>query len=145
MDDEEIRRVHREFLGEDRPTDVISFFYGVDRRGSTVDRYGRRLAAGGWRLAKGGRRTDERRPQPRAFLRESPAASRQPPNGPFGEIVVSAETALREARARGIEPQEELLRYAIHGLLHILGYDDRTPSERRRMRALERRYLKRLF
>ncbi len=61
--------------------------------------------------------------------------------GPFGEIVISAETALRQARTRRIPPHQELERYAIHGLLHILGHDDHTPAGRRRMRALERKYL----
>lgn len=102
VDDLEIRRVNRMFLGKDRPTDVISFLY------DDVDA-GNRGAA---------------------------------PEGPFGEIVVSAECALREARARGIGAAEELERYAIHGLLHILGYDDATSPGRRRMRALERRYLR---
>jgi probable rRNA maturation factor len=61
--------------------------------------------------------------------------------GPFGELVISAETALREARARKIPPRVELARYAIHGVLHLLGYDDHTPEGRRQMRRLERRYL----
>jgi probable rRNA maturation factor len=61
--------------------------------------------------------------------------------GPFGELVISVETALREARDRRIPPQVELERYAIHGVLHLLGYDDHTPEGRRQMRRLEGRYL----
>jgi probable rRNA maturation factor len=52
---------------------------------------------------------------------------------PFGEVYVSWTTARREARARGIPVGEELLRYAIHGLLHLLGHDDAAPAQRRRM------------
>jgi probable rRNA maturation factor len=63
------------------------------------------------------------------------------PDGPFGEIVVSAETARREARRRGGAPERELALYAIHGALHLAGYDDAAPAAKRRMRARERRYL----
>lgn len=60
---------------------------------------------------------------------------------PHGEIVVSGDTALREARARGIPPVHELALYVVHGALHLAGYDDRTPRGRGRMRAAERRVL----
>lgn len=60
---------------------------------------------------------------------------------PFGEIVISAETALREARARDLPPRRELALYAIHGALHLVGHDDGTPGERRKMRYRERKYL----
>ncbi len=63
---------------------------------------------------------------------------------PHGEIVVSAETALREARERRIDPRSELCLYVVHGALHLKGFDDRTPRARGRMRAEERRILGRL-
>lgn len=63
---------------------------------------------------------------------------------PDGEIVVSGETAKREAEKLGIRPLQELLLYVVHGCLHLRGFDDRTEGERRRMRAAERRALKRL-
>jgi len=61
---------------------------------------------------------------------------------PHGEIVVSADTALREAQARNIPPVQELVLYVVHGALHLAGYDDRTPKKRALMRAAERRVLK---
>jgi probable rRNA maturation factor len=60
---------------------------------------------------------------------------------PHGEIVVSADTARREAEARGIKPIDELVLYVVHGALHLDGYDDRTPSQREEMRRAERRVL----
>lgn len=60
----------------------------------------------------------------------------------FGEVVVSADTAAREAARRGLRPERELALYAIHGALHLVGYDDRTEAARRRMRRAERKYLK---
>jgi probable rRNA maturation factor len=43
-----------------------------------------------------------------------------------GEVVVCVPHALREARRRGIRPRDEVLLYALHGMLHLCGYDDRT-------------------
>lgn len=52
-----------------------------------------------------------------------------------GEIVISAETAAREAAARGLDPADELRLYLVHGLLHLCGLDDRDENDRRRMHA----------
>ncbi|MGD0898136.1 MAG: rRNA maturation RNase YbeY [Thermoguttaceae bacterium] len=54
------------------------------------------------------------------------------------EIVVSAETARREARHYGARPQDELLLYVVHGALHLAGYDDRSAGGRARMWARQR-------
>lgn len=51
------------------------------------------------------------------------------------EIAVSAETAARSAAAYGNSAEKELLVYIIHGVLHALGYDDRTGRQRRVMQA----------
>jgi len=63
------------------------------------------------------------------------------PGGALGEVVASAETARREAAARGVAPADELLLYVVHSVLHLLGFDDHEAGERRRMRAAERRAL----
>jgi probable rRNA maturation factor len=60
----------------------------------------------------------------------------------FGEVVVSTDTAAREAKARGIGVEEELLRYVAHGVLHLLGYDDHTPPQRGRMWRRQERYVR---
>jgi len=60
------------------------------------------------------------------------------PDRLLGEIVVSAETAVAEAARRGIPADAELALYTVHGLLHLLGYDDQAPADRRRMRRAER-------
>jgi len=57
------------------------------------------------------------------------------PDGVDGEVVVSGETASREAAARGLDPRHELLLYVAHGTLHLLGWDDDTPARRLRMNA----------
>ena len=55
----------------------------------------------------------------------------------LGEIVVSVETAVREARARGLAVEAEIALYTIHGLLHLLGYDDQGPEDTQAMREAE--------
>ena len=57
------------------------------------------------------------------------------PDSLRGEVVVSAETARREAEARGKDPAHELLLYVAHGVLHLLGWDDDTPARRDAMNA----------
>lgn len=95
VDDARIAQLHRQFMADPTPTDVLTF----DLRDDLI-------------------------------------------NGPIeGEVVVSVETARRQARRYRTEPDQELLRYAIHGTLHLVGFDDRTPSERRRMRREEDRIL----
>lgn len=58
-----------------------------------------------------------------------------------GDIIVDLDTALERCHEFDSEFEDEALRYAIHGLLHIMGYSDKTRSDRKRMRALEDRYL----
>jgi probable rRNA maturation factor len=59
-----------------------------------------------------------------------------------GEVVVCVPHARREARSRGTDPQDELLLYALHGVLHLSGHDDTTPRGYRRMHRLEDRILR---
>jgi probable rRNA maturation factor len=63
---------------------------------------------------------------------------------PHGEIVVSADTARREAESRSIPPLSELVLYVVHGALHLKGYDDKRPKDKVKMRAAERRFLNQL-
>ena len=57
----------------------------------------------------------------------------------LGDVVISAETAKREASAVGGEAEEEILFLLIHGILHLVGYDhEGSPGERKKMEAKER-------
>lgn len=55
-----------------------------------------------------------------------------------GEIVVGAETAAAAAGRFGWSAADELLLYVVHGALHLAGYDDQSPAQRRIMRRQER-------
>ena len=61
-----------------------------------------------------------------------------------GEIVVCVPFARREAKRRGTRSENELLLYALHGLLHLSGHDDREPAAHSHMHAEEDRILKTL-
>jgi len=52
-------------------------------------------------------------------------------------IVVCADLAVRQGRRRGHAAWKELLLYVAHGLLHVMGYDDRSADQARRMHARE--------
>ncbi len=54
-----------------------------------------------------------------------------------GEIVMSADTARLQAEKRGHAVEAELALYAVHGTLHLLGYDDRRKADAARMHAME--------
>jgi probable rRNA maturation factor len=54
-----------------------------------------------------------------------------------GEIVVCVPEAARQARLRGVPLERELLLYSLHGMLHLCGYNDKTPREFRRMHRAE--------
>ena len=58
-----------------------------------------------------------------------------------GEIVVSAETARRQAGCLGLTEGQEVIRYVIHGVLHLLGHRDKTTTQRKQMRLEEDRIL----
>ncbi|MFM7059422.1 MAG: rRNA maturation RNase YbeY [Planctomycetota bacterium] len=54
-----------------------------------------------------------------------------------GEIIASAETAMRMAPDGGWSAHSELLLYIVHGLLHLCGYDDLSPPDKAVMRSRE--------
>ena len=60
----------------------------------------------------------------------------------LGDVVISAETAQREAKKRKKDFQEELDLYLIHGVLHLLGYTDEKPRARKKMHDKEQEILK---
>ena len=141
VDDAEIRRINRDFLRHDYPTDVISFVLnevdglsrtvasrsGVHSQKAEISRQERTLANAP--SAHSASQDSSRVPQ-RDVLRHLE-----------GELIVSAETAAREAAVHGWKPADELLLYIVHGTLHLCGYDDLTDAARPIMRDRERQLL----
>lgn len=58
-----------------------------------------------------------------------------------GELIVSTDTAIRQATEYGWSAQDELTLYLVHGLLHLCGHDDHSAADRRAMRDRERTIL----
>ena len=61
-----------------------------------------------------------------------------------GEVYVCVPHARRQAKERGVSPADEVLLYALHGMLHLSGYDDRTARDFAKMHAAEDAILTRL-
>lgn len=71
---------------------------------------------------------------------EGPAG--EPDDGLLGDVVISVETARRQAREQGRSLDEELDTLLAHGLLHLLGYDHEKPEDEERMFARQDELLK---
>jgi probable rRNA maturation factor len=59
----------------------------------------------------------------------------------LGEVYVNLQMARRQARAFDVPYPEEVKRLTIHGVLHLLGFDDDTAFSRSRMWARQEGYL----
>jgi probable rRNA maturation factor len=64
--------------------------------------------------------------------------------GMLGDVVISVETAARQAAERHRSLDETLTRLMIHGVLHLIGHDHEEDGDARRMAAEERRLLRAL-
>lgn len=58
-----------------------------------------------------------------------------------GDIFISVDTVLDNAKEYGATFENELERVMIHGVLHFVGYNDKTESDQKTMRAKENQYL----
>jgi probable rRNA maturation factor len=129
-DDAELTELNREHLGEDGPTDVLSFPL----------------------LPPEAFPAHEGDPDRGTAPRPGDAAAFTGPPGRrvhLGDIVVSVERAIAQAEAgRGGQtgdvhwsPRDELRLLVTHGALHVCGWDHADPAEERAMRALEQELL----
>ncbi len=111
--DREIRKLNVAYRGKPRPTDVLSFPW--DGAGS------------GRQQRFGGRSLFTREPEGLAYRVER--------KGFLGDVLISVETARRNARAEGRSTAAEVRWLILHGLLHLVGYDHETDAGE--MTALE--------
>ena len=78
-----------------------------------------------------------RKDQATDVLSFSPAPGPRPPVPGLGDIVIATGVARRQAKEAGHSTQAELRVLALHGLLHLLGYDHHHPQDERRMARAE--------
>ncbi|PCI40100.1 MAG: rRNA maturation RNase YbeY [Elusimicrobia bacterium] len=64
---------------------------------------------------------------------------------PFGDVYLGLGVAKRQARELGHPLFYELITLSVHGSLHLIGYDDRKPADKKRMFARQDRLVKRLL
>lgn len=62
----------------------------------------------------------------------------------LGEVFVCPKTAVEYAKKRELDPYQETSLYIIHGLLHLIGYDDLEKNARREMRKKEKSCMRHL-
>ena len=65
-----------------------------------------------------------------------------PDDGLLGDVVISVETARRQAREQKNSLEEELDMLLVHGILHLLGYDHEKPEDEKRMFSKQEELLK---
>jgi rRNA maturation RNase YbeY len=66
---------------------------------------------------------------------------REEENEVSGDVFISIERTRENAKKYNQAPENELLRVIVHGLLHLCGYDDRTPAQKEEMTLKEDKYL----
>jgi probable rRNA maturation factor len=111
-DDAAMRRLNRNWRGIDAPTNVLSF-----ATKNPGDRHG--------------------------FDRlHSPPVGNHNHLHYLGDIVLAYETVKREARRDGKTFDHHLTHLAVHGFLHLLGYDHGNDAQARRMETTERAILR---
>ena len=64
--------------------------------------------------------------------------------GIHGELFVCVDDAVAQAKEFRTTWQSEVVRYVVHGVLHLLGHDDLKPALRRKMKREENRLVRRL-
>jgi len=62
----------------------------------------------------------------------------------LGDVVISAQMARAKSRQLKISFNQELTLYVIHGVLHLLGYEDKSLSERRKIQKRQKELMKQL-
>jgi probable rRNA maturation factor len=59
-----------------------------------------------------------------------------------GELFICVDEAILQARKFGVKWQSEIVRYIVHGILHLLGFDDARTGQQRKMKREENRLLR---
>ena len=116
--DARIHKLNSQYRRKNAPTDVLSF----PADGSRIPDNGSRIPDNGSRIPDNGSRIPDNGSRHAKFL---------------GDIVIATGVARRQGREAGHSYQAELRVLALHGLLHLLGYDHDSVDDKGRMARLE--------
>jgi probable rRNA maturation factor len=125
--DEEVHRLNRDYLGHDYNTDVLSF--GMEEES-------------GSRSQKSETRVDN---NPKSKIRNLKFITPIERPAYLGDIAISYDRAAEQAPDYGLTTDREVALLLIHGILHLLGYDDTEDEARERMHARQQELLERLY
>jgi probable rRNA maturation factor len=130
VSDQRMRRLNQQYLGRDYATDVLSF--PADKHPTRAQRHKRS------QRSNKARTLDNGVPQGVPAGRSSPSSASSASSSLFlGDIAIGHGVARRQARVAGHSDATELRVLALHGLLHLLGYDH--ERDRGEMYQLEQR------
>lgn len=117
VNDEAIRELNRSFRRKNKPTDVLAFPMSDSPALDFPE-------------------PAKRRSPKKAAYDALGASTQKLRSGLLGDVILSVETARRQAEANSRPLLAELTMLLAHGLLHLLGYDHQTDAEEREMKAL---------
>ena len=142
--DAQIRDLNRTYRRKDRATDVLSFPPGRGDFADADEHFLMRVGPHPHALSLGGAAGRRFPPAPRSGRRRSPERRTPSPERRFfGDIVIATGVARRQAREAGHAYHTELRVLALHGFLHLLGYDHERPDDAGRMARAEARLRRR--
>ena len=133
-DDKAIRTLNRDWRRKDAPTNVLSF--PMTENPSPAPRKRRAAATRAETKTKAETKTGNGSKVAGVKARGQPLL--------FGDIVIAYETTEREARAERKPFAHHLAHLAVHGFLHLVGYDHAADSEAEAMEGLETAILARM-
>jgi len=109
VDEKAMAKLHKDWMNEPGPTDVLAF------------------------------PMDELRPPHLGGVNVGRAGAEEPGPDPglLGDVVLCPQVAAVQARGAGHSTQDELELLAVHGILHLLGYDHAEPAQEREMFSLQ--------
>jgi rRNA maturation RNase YbeY len=156
----EMARIHETFLNHAGSTDVITFDYGESEPTpgpNTVElssgcrpnrRVNLNLNLNRQSLSQSKIKSKSRIKRPAPTLNSMAVGagrgSTVVQKGLHGEIFICLDETVAQAGQFGTAWQSELVRYLVHGVLHLCGHDDLKPSARRLMKRQENRLLREL-
>ena len=139
VDDEQIQALNREHRGIDRATDVLSFpMLDYEEAYEQDGREAEGMVGDEPPLAANPMDGETLEP---AWEEPDPDVDPQTGEILLGDIVISLDTAERQAGAYGHSFEREVGFLACHGMLHLLGYDHMTPQDEALMLDLQRQVM----